>query len=924
MHKLLSVIGALLLFAVQANAQTHNLKGIVMDGEGKPMKFASVSLLHPADSTLAFFGISTAAGVVEVKNVTNGNYLLQAAMLGYKTYYAKVTVPVSNNDLGPIIIDQLNVQHMNEVVITGERVPLLIKNDTVEYNAGAFKTKPDANVEELLKKMPGIEVDRAGNIKAQGEQVSKVFVDGKEFFGNDPKVATQNLPADAINKVQVFDKKSDMSEFTGIDDGSRERTINLTLKDGKKQGYFGDVTAGGGTDERYKGAAKLYRFRPKSQFAALGMMNNINRSGFSLSDYLNFSGGMQSMMNGGGNFTMELSGDDNLPLDFGRPVNGIVTSAAAGLNYSYELARNRRLTVSYMGNGANKKLNESTWSRNFVQEAEYTTDGAAKQETDNIAHRLSMNIRNDIDSYTQVTFAASGELTNNRQTDNGISSSQIADVVVNTQNRNNRQLANAIGGKSSLSFTRRSSTGKDVLAISGNGGYKQNLKEDEWGNITTLTGQQPQVINSRMFRDDRLITYNYGGQAVWSHTMGKGFFAEPQVRVGSDVAMLNREQGISPAEDVIIDSLSPDFNTNYTYIRPGLTIKKSTRKVQYNVGLNYELGYLSQQQGNAVLGNRQFGYLLPSATWRNEYATGKHLSFSYNTSVDAPGYSQLLTVPVIAGPLSVSAGNSALRPEYKHAARMGWMYFDQFTMTSLFVNLNGSYTHDKINRAVTIDNNLAQYNSLVNVADDYAAGAGVQFDRPIGKLGIKVNTALNERYTKSITLVNGVENITTSLMHEWRLGVENKKKNKWDAEIGGMISITDARYSVQQSLNNVFYNTGGYAELSYRPNDHWYFLLSADVTVYNQQSFQNSVIVPLLRSEVSYYFLKGNRGVLTLEGFDLLNANKDLQRVSQQNYLAEVRSDIIGQYFMLSFKYRLNKTGKKSAMMFDDIDINMR
>src|SRR5690606_27408771 len=150
-----------------------------------------------------------------------------------------------------------------------------------------------------------------------------------------------------IKKVQVFDKKSDMSEFTGIDDGSRERSINLMLKDGKKQGYFGDVTAGGGTNERFKAAAKLYRFRPESQFAVMAMGNNINRSGFSFSDYLNFSGGLQNMMSGSGNFNLQINTDDNLPIDFGQPVTGMVASGAAGINYSYELARNRRVSVSY-------------------------------------------------------------------------------------------------------------------------------------------------------------------------------------------------------------------------------------------------------------------------------------------------------------------------------------------------------------------------------------------------------------------------------------------------------------------------------------------------------------------------------------------------------------------------------------------------
>lgn len=906
-----------------SGAQTQNLQGIVLDGQGKPMKFATISLLSPNDSTLMFFGISNASGVFEIKNTIKGEYLLQAAMLGYKTYYKNIEQPLGNNgDLGVIILDQIDVQQMTGVEIVGERIPLLIKNDTVEYDAGAFKTKADASTEELLKKLPGIEVDRAGNIKAQGEQVNRVFVDGKEFFGNDPKVATRNLPADAIKKVQVYDKKSDRTEFTGIDDGSRERSINLMLKDGKKQGYFGDVTAGGGTNERFKAAAKLYRFRSESQFAVMGMTNNINRSGFSFSDYLNFSGGLQNMLSGGGNMNLQISSGDNMPIDFGQPVTGLVTSGAAGINYSYEFARNKRISISYLGNAANKKLNEQSWSRNFTQQQEYITEGINKQQTDNIAHRLNINLRNDIDSFTQVSFFANGELSNNTYNNSGTSASNIADVLVNNQTGTTTETANAIGGKPGASLTHRSNTGKSVWGLTGNGSYKQNLEENEWQNITTFLRQSHQVSNN-LFRDDKVTAYSYSGAGSWSYAVGKGYFIQPELTVGNNVGNLRRVQGIPQTGADIIDSLSPDFESNYLYLRPGISFKKGTPKIQYTAALNYEQGWLSQLQDGVVSPTRSMGYVLPSFSWRNEYATSKHIAFSYNTAVQAPAYNQLLSVPVLSGPLSTSSGNSALRPEYSHTARASWMLFDQFTFTSLFVQVRGTYKHDKISRTISVNNNLAQYNSLTNVPDNYDAGGGIQFSRPIGKLGIKLNAGFDEDFNKSITLVNGVDNVTTSFTHQFRLGVGNKKKEHWDAEVGASISLTDTKYSVQQPLNNLYYNTGAYLELSYRPNDHWYFMLATDVTRYNARSFQSAVIIPLVRSEVSYYFLKGNRGVLTLDGFDLLKGNKGLQRISQQNYIGEVRSDIIGQYFMLSFKYRLNKTGKKSAAMFDDIDINV-
>lgn len=211
--------------------------------------------------------------------------------MGYESYYRTIDYPLASggDDLGTIVM-KTRIQNLKEVQVKGDRIAILINKDTVEYVANAFKTKTDAAAEELLKKLPGIEVDRAGNIKAHGEDVTRVLVDGKEFFSSDPTVATKNLPANAIDKIQVYNKKSDETELSGIEDGSYSKTINMVLKEGKKTAYFGDVTAGAGTDERYQVGGKLFRFTRENQFAALGMLNNINKSGFSFQDYLNFQG----------------------------------------------------------------------------------------------------------------------------------------------------------------------------------------------------------------------------------------------------------------------------------------------------------------------------------------------------------------------------------------------------------------------------------------------------------------------------------------------------------------------------------------------------------------------------------------------------------------------------------------------------------
>src|SRR5688500_4141942 len=190
---------------------------------------------------------------------------------------------------------------LEEVLVTNEAPPVTLINDTIQYNAGSFKTQPNASVEQLLKKLPGVKVEKDGTIKAQGEKVQKVLVDGKEFFGNDPKVATKNLPADAIDKVQVYDKLSDQAQLTGFDDGNSEKTINLTLKKDKKKGMFGKISAGGGDNERYQGRFNVNSFKGARQMSVIEMGNNTNAEGFSFMDALNFSGAMSQLKGGGGN-----------------------------------------------------------------------------------------------------------------------------------------------------------------------------------------------------------------------------------------------------------------------------------------------------------------------------------------------------------------------------------------------------------------------------------------------------------------------------------------------------------------------------------------------------------------------------------------------------------------------------------------------
>ncbi len=885
----------------------HSIKGMVTDTANYPVVYTTVSLLHPEDSTMAYFAVCDKQGIFQIKDVPKGRYLLQAAFMGFKTYYRAVEMPMTGDgSIGKITLrPYANV--LEEVSVKTEKIPIRLNGDTLEYNAGSFKTKPDANVEELLKKLPGVQVDKAGNIKAQGEDVQNVLVDGKPFFSNDPKVATKNLPADAINKVQVFNKQSDMAEFTGVDDGSREKTINLQLKDDKKKGYFGDVQAGYGTNNRFDGSGKFYRFKPKSQLAALAMANNINHFGFSFQDYLNFSGGLGSLMQNNGEINM--GNDRNMPpVDFGQPIYGLIKSGAGGINYGLEPKKGRRLVVSYLGNASDKTLTEKSSSENFTDQGSFSRNGTDNEKNENIAHRVSVESRITKDSFYRLNFAANASLINGHSNISRYTATLLRDTLINTLDRTAYDNGQSINTNARLSYMRNSRNKKQVYRISANGEYNKELNNSQWNNITRLIpASLTQTDNQR--RNDMAEELEYAATASFSQSLGKGYYVEPSLSASNNNQSLTRQQKIIAKQDVLIDSLSPRFERSYTSITHGIGLRHSTKATQWGIGLSGSHNVLARQLNGTSVGQDDYTFLLPQANMQHQFGQGNRVEAYYRTAVSAPSAGRLMPVADYTNPLQISTGNNLLRPEYTHSGGLNWIWFDQFTFSSLFANIGGRYTTDKISLARTIGADLVQRIAPVNVPYEYMLNGRIQYGRPVRKLGISVNASFDESYRNSINIINTVDNKVSTFNHVFELSFSNTKNEKWDVNMGGNIAITDSRFTINKEFDNHFYTLTGFSQISFRPNTHWHFRVSADVSQYRGRNFNGNVFVPLLQSEASYYFMKANRAIITLSGFDLLNANTGIQRVSNINSLSEVQSNIIQQYFMLSFKYRLNYTG---------------
>ncbi len=394
-------------FIAASQKAPGSIKGVVYDTSSKKgLAYATISIVNAKDSTLISFARADSSGHFNLKNLVKGKYLLSASYVGFVAVWKNIEVK-EGQELVMGNIEMTDLVSAGNITVTARRAPVTINGDTVEFNTENFKTPPNAVAEDLLKKLPGVTVDNDGTVRVNGQKINRVLVNGKEFFTGDPKMATKNLDADAIDKVQVFDKKSDRAAFTGVDDGQNEKAINLKLKKDRDNAIFGRVTAGGGTDKRYDGQTNINKFKGEQQMSLIGMGNNVNRQGFSLTDVLNFTGELSRGMRNGGGITIRTGGDDNngLPVTgVGQNQQGVANTFAGGLNYNDKWNRKTDVNMSGMGSNINLQTDRTTNRQNLLPGNEFNYTSNSNNTRSSRQQRFNMSIDTKIDTFNSIKF----------------------------------------------------------------------------------------------------------------------------------------------------------------------------------------------------------------------------------------------------------------------------------------------------------------------------------------------------------------------------------------------------------------------------------------------------------------------------------------------------------------------------------------
>ncbi|MBK8968420.1 MAG: TonB-dependent receptor [Lewinellaceae bacterium] len=920
----------ILLFPALLFSQKFSLRGTLQDTAQAPLAAATVMLLNPQDSALLFFTRSGPTGVFEFKNLAAGDYILRASYFGYENLQKAVAVPADGAALVELGILPLEIKNtvLNEVQVTGVADPVAIRGDTIEFNAGSFKVKENAMVEDLLKKLPGVEVERDGTVRAQGEEVRSVTVDGKKFFGNDPKIATQNLPADAVDKVKVFDKKSEQATFSGIDDGQREKTIDLKLKDDKKNGWFGTLMGGGGSDLheqpndfRYEGRATLNRFKPKQQLSLLGMGNNINQTGFSINDYMAFSGAMRQMMggSGGGAMRLQLNMDDNsIPLDFGGQNDGFLKTWAGGLNFNQEYGKTNTgdLNTSYFYNQSDRDYDRTSTRESFLPNGNFSTLESSRQNNLSDNHRLNLTLDQKIDSTNSLQFSSALAYSDNRSVRE--SGSETFDAGGKPQNlgaRDYRSDATGINWTGGLLYRHKFAKKGRNLTTNLTAGLNNSQSESTNRSVNVFFGDGNTPIRTDTIAQDQDFqndVLNLGARATFTEPLGKRRYLELSYDYSLNESKADRDVfDMISGERNFNDLLSNAYTNRFDYHRAGLGFRLNRKSWNGSVGLNAQLatldGEVTSGQGQPV--RQDFRHLLPRLDFNYDFSTSRHFRLNYNTNINAPTVQQLQPVPDFSDPLNIIEGNPNLRPEYAHSLNASYVQFNPMTMRSFFSMLFFTYTQDRIVNAQRIDSLFVRYYQPVNVASDYRLSGNLAFGLPWRKLKSRFNLRTEGTVNRGLNLINDTENYTTGLQVRQTLSWDYNPADWFNLNIQAELGWNQTRYSIDKAFNQDYLRQSYTAAVDVKLPRDWAFNSALDLVKNDGLSAGLDRAIPVWDVSISKFFLKGKRGELTLAVRDLLNRRVGINRTANLNYVEDVRTASLSRFATLRFTYALNKMG---------------
>lgn len=936
-----------IFFSLSVTVQAQIIKGKLVDpADGKPLAGATLKLRGLKDSTVKYNTISDKTGSFRFENVILDSFMLQVSFVGYENYKQIIGVKDTLLDMGIVSVPK-TVKQLGEVVVVSKPAPVQQKQDTIEYNASQFKVNPDANAEDLIKKTPGITVDKSGTVTAQGEQVKKVTVDGRDFFGDDATAALRNLPAEIIDKIQVFDKLSDQAQFTGFDDGNTVKAINIVTKADMRNGQFGRVYAGYGTDDRYQAGGNMSFFKDYRRISFVGLANNINQQNFATQDLLGVTssggrggfggggggnfGGRQRGGNGGGNNNPR--GGNNFGFGGGQQnflvgqQSGISKTNAIGINYSDQWGKKFTVSGSYFFNNSNNN-DDQILNRRYPINADSTLyyNQNSLSSSRNYNNRINLRMEYKIDSSNSILITPSLSFQSNNSISNLNALNQYNSDSLVSQSMNNSDATTSGYTINNTALYRHAfhKRGRTVsIGVTTSFNKKTGNSYLQAKNTYYTSGSQNDSL--QQLTDNLNNGYTVSTNIAYTEPIGKK--GQLQINYVPSFSQNKADQETYQYDYVgkqysLFDTvLSNKFNSTYNTQNGGISYRVGDRDNQFSVGVSYQYSQLASDRQFPFVETikRSFNNVLYNLQLRRKLSSKSRLNLFYRTSVSAPSITQLQDVINNNNTLQLSTGNPDLKQQMTHSVVARYTFTNTVKGQSFFANFFVQKMDDYIANATYIasaDSVLAPTITLhkgsqlikpVNLDGYWSARSFLTFGTPIKFLKSNLNLSAGMTYTRLPGMLNTVQDVTNNYTYNTGVVLASNVSQYVDFNLS-----YNASFNVIEpnTINNYTTQSAG-VEFNLLSKKGWY--LQNDLTNESYKYKDTSATDQnywLWNVSMGKKFLKDQKGDLKFSVFDLLKQNRSITRNVTESYVEDVQNKVLTQYFMLTFTYKLKNFGK--------------
>lgn len=939
-----------LIFTAFCNAQNHRVSGWVKSNDSVTnLRGVSVTLQNNTDSTDRKVTVTDSLGRFHFNDVKPDSFNVIFSSIGYGTTTKMIKVGDADLDMGFIfLVTTADVTSSVTVVSSSPRV--VQKGDTVQFSANQFKVNPDASAEDLAKKIPGITVEN-GQVKANGENVQKVTIDGRELFGDDATAALKNLPAEIIDKIQVFDRLSDQAQFTGFDDGSSTKGINIVTKANMRNGQFGRVFAGYGTDDRYFAGGNTTFLNGDRKIALVGNFNNVNQQNFASQDLLGVTntntqrgggggggprgGGGGGQRGGGGN-----PGGGGGGGGFGNNGNflvgqqtGINKTNAIGINYADNWGKKIQVSASYFFNNSDNSTSEQV-SRKYFLEGIPNYDQATFSNSKNNNHRFNMRFEYTIDSSNQLIITPSLSFQDNTSIRNVTSSFFDPVTSATTSRTNNINISTRTGNNLNNNILWRHSFDKKGRTFSVNLRTSFNRTEgDVYTTLfdTTFTSTGFTDSTSKRFTDQANNGYQVSANINYTEPISQNSQLQLSYSPSYSKSRANQEayqyESTTNKYSVFNPALSSKFDNTTSGQNAGIAYRYGTRDNQLSFGVNYQRTDLHSEQDfpRDLRVLKTFTNLLPNAMLRLKLNARSNIRFMYRANTNQPSITQLQDVYDITNLPFVTAGNPDLAQQYSHILSTRYTFSnttkgillvgnvflqtaDNYITNATFVPLRDS--------ALTPDVTLKagqQLTKPVNLDGYFSLRSFLTFAMPLKFIKSSINFNGGVSYSKLPGIINNQSNLSRNTAYTGGIVIASNVSQYVDFTISYSGSFNNIKNDLQPTLNTKYYSHLASAQFNLLSKTGWFFQNDLNNQLYSGLSAGYNQSYFLWNMSVGKKFLANQKGELKLSVFDLLKQNQSISRNVTETYIEDIQNQVLQQYFMLTFTYNLRNFGAAAA-----------